>query len=171
MFFVCICVFFAGIDLAFIENGYIYHTKYDTADRILTDSIQRAGMQKHTCVFLCALNLNDVIFYLITCLSSAFISHSLQIDSAHGSLWVCLSVSQGESGHCSSGVVKPAASIVFLFHRHKQMLSICALSPSLTGQHSANFIVSPRTEERIHTQRPRTFTVALALIYFVRPCC
>lgn len=33
----------AGIDLAFIENGFIYHTKYDTADRILTDSIQRAG--------------------------------------------------------------------------------------------------------------------------------
>ncbi|XP_055986560.1 endoplasmic reticulum metallopeptidase 1 [Sorex fumeus] len=32
-----------GIDLAFIENGYIYHTKYDTADRILTGSIQRAG--------------------------------------------------------------------------------------------------------------------------------
>lgn len=32
-----------GIDLAFIENGYIYHTKYDTADRILADSIQRAG--------------------------------------------------------------------------------------------------------------------------------
>lgn len=34
-----------GIDLAFIENGFIYHTKYDTADRILTDSIQRAGTQ------------------------------------------------------------------------------------------------------------------------------
>ncbi|KAM8960090.1 endoplasmic reticulum metallopeptidase 1 [Pelodytes ibericus] len=32
-----------GIDLAFIENGYIYHTKYDTADRIHTDSIRRAG--------------------------------------------------------------------------------------------------------------------------------
>ncbi|XP_044512971.1 endoplasmic reticulum metallopeptidase 1 [Gracilinanus agilis] len=32
-----------GIDLAFIENGYIYHTRYDTPDRILTDSIQRAG--------------------------------------------------------------------------------------------------------------------------------
>ncbi|MBN3279846.1 ERMP1 metallopeptidase, partial [Polyodon spathula] len=32
-----------GIDLAFIENGYLYHTKYDTADRILTDTIQRAG--------------------------------------------------------------------------------------------------------------------------------
>ncbi|XP_056444517.1 endoplasmic reticulum metallopeptidase 1 [Gadus chalcogrammus] len=32
-----------GIDLAFIENGFIYHTNYDTADRILTDSIQRAG--------------------------------------------------------------------------------------------------------------------------------
>ncbi|XP_055036290.2 endoplasmic reticulum metallopeptidase 1 [Misgurnus anguillicaudatus] len=32
-----------GIDLAFIENGFIYHTKYDTADRIHTDSIQRAG--------------------------------------------------------------------------------------------------------------------------------
>lgn len=38
-FFLCVL----GIDLAFIENGYIYHTKYDTADRILTDSIQRAG--------------------------------------------------------------------------------------------------------------------------------
>ncbi|KAL7844964.1 hypothetical protein SRHO_G00235040 [Serrasalmus rhombeus] len=32
-----------GIDLAFIENGFIYHTKYDTPDRIHTDSIQRAG--------------------------------------------------------------------------------------------------------------------------------
>ncbi|XP_015194061.2 endoplasmic reticulum metallopeptidase 1 isoform X2 [Lepisosteus oculatus] len=32
-----------GIDLAFIESGFIYHTKYDTPDRILTDSIQRAG--------------------------------------------------------------------------------------------------------------------------------
>ncbi|MEQ2239481.1 Endoplasmic reticulum metallopeptidase 1 [Ilyodon furcidens] len=32
-----------GIDLAFIENGFIYHTKYDTANRILTGSIQRAG--------------------------------------------------------------------------------------------------------------------------------
>ncbi|KAM3937665.1 endoplasmic reticulum metallopeptidase 1 [Leptodactylus fuscus] len=32
-----------GIDLAFIENGYLYHTKYDTADRIHTDTIQRAG--------------------------------------------------------------------------------------------------------------------------------
>ncbi|KAF4098064.1 endoplasmic reticulum metallopeptidase 1-like [Onychostoma macrolepis] len=32
-----------GIDLAFIENGFLYHTKYDTPDRIHTDSIQRAG--------------------------------------------------------------------------------------------------------------------------------
>lgn len=32
-----------GIDLAFIDNGYVYHTKYDTPDRILTNSIQRAG--------------------------------------------------------------------------------------------------------------------------------
>ncbi|XP_045923098.1 endoplasmic reticulum metallopeptidase 1-like [Micropterus dolomieu] len=32
-----------GIDLAFVENGFIYHTKHDTADRIPTDSIQRAG--------------------------------------------------------------------------------------------------------------------------------
>lgn len=39
-------IIFIGIDLAFIENGFIYHTKYDTADRILTDSIQRAGMQR-----------------------------------------------------------------------------------------------------------------------------
>uniref|UniRef100_A0A8C0FJ50 Endoplasmic reticulum metallopeptidase 1 n=1 Tax=Bubo bubo TaxID=30461 RepID=A0A8C0FJ50_BUBBB len=33
-----------GIDLAFIENGYIYHTEYDTSDRILADSIQRAAI-------------------------------------------------------------------------------------------------------------------------------
>lgn len=42
-------ILFPGIDLAFIENGFIYHTKYDTADRILTDSIQRAGTQTSTC--------------------------------------------------------------------------------------------------------------------------
>ncbi|XP_076020140.1 endoplasmic reticulum metallopeptidase 1 [Genypterus blacodes] len=44
-----------GIDLAFIENGFIYHTKYDTADRILTDSIQRAGD-----------NILAVLKYLVT---------------------------------------------------------------------------------------------------------
>ncbi|XP_061590080.1 endoplasmic reticulum metallopeptidase 1 [Cololabis saira] len=43
-----------GIDLAFIENGFIYHTKYDTADRIHTDSIQRAGD-----------NILDVLKYLL----------------------------------------------------------------------------------------------------------
>uniref|UniRef100_A0A8C1KKX7 Endoplasmic reticulum metallopeptidase 1 n=1 Tax=Cyprinus carpio TaxID=7962 RepID=A0A8C1KKX7_CYPCA len=32
-----------GIDLAFIENGFLYHTKYDTPERIHTNSIQRAG--------------------------------------------------------------------------------------------------------------------------------
>lgn len=50
----CIYVYisFTGIDLAFIENGFIYHTKYDTADRILTDSIQRAGMQIFTSAFI-----------------------------------------------------------------------------------------------------------------------
>uniref|UniRef100_A0A8C4S118 Endoplasmic reticulum metallopeptidase 1 n=1 Tax=Erpetoichthys calabaricus TaxID=27687 RepID=A0A8C4S118_ERPCA len=32
-----------GIDMAFIENGYLYHTRFDTANRILTESIQRAG--------------------------------------------------------------------------------------------------------------------------------
>ncbi|CAM4274204.1 unnamed protein product [Leuciscus chuanchicus] len=32
-----------GIDLAFIENGYLYHTKYDTPERIHIDSIRRAG--------------------------------------------------------------------------------------------------------------------------------
>uniref|UniRef100_A0A8C6SIH7 Endoplasmic reticulum metallopeptidase 1 n=1 Tax=Neogobius melanostomus TaxID=47308 RepID=A0A8C6SIH7_9GOBI len=44
-----------GIDLAFIENGFLYHTKYDTADRILTDSIQRAGD-----------NILSVLKYLVT---------------------------------------------------------------------------------------------------------
>jgi MFS family permease len=32
-----------GIDMAYYINGYVYHTKYDTADRIPDGSIQRAG--------------------------------------------------------------------------------------------------------------------------------
>lgn len=32
-----------GIDFAFINNGYVYHTKYDTANAIPMGSIQRAG--------------------------------------------------------------------------------------------------------------------------------
>lgn len=32
-----------GIDLAFISNGYVYHTKYDNANSIPKGSIQRAG--------------------------------------------------------------------------------------------------------------------------------
>uniref|UniRef100_A0A8C5LN00 Endoplasmic reticulum metallopeptidase 1 n=1 Tax=Leptobrachium leishanense TaxID=445787 RepID=A0A8C5LN00_9ANUR len=59
-----------GIDLAFIENGYIYHTKFDTPDRIHTDSIQRAGD-----------NILGVLKYLAT-------SHQLGDSSAfrHGNM-------------------------------------------------------------------------------------
>ncbi|CAI8010143.1 Endoplasmic reticulum metallopeptidase 1 [Geodia barretti] len=32
-----------GIDMAYFVNGYVYHTAYDTADRIPDGSIQRAG--------------------------------------------------------------------------------------------------------------------------------
>ena len=32
-----------GLDIAYVKNGYIYHTKYDTEDRIPAGSIQRAG--------------------------------------------------------------------------------------------------------------------------------
>lgn len=31
------------MDIAYVKNGYIYHTKYDTEDRIPSGSIQRAG--------------------------------------------------------------------------------------------------------------------------------
>lgn len=55
----CISV---GIDLAFIENGFIYHTKYDTADRILTDSIQRAGKCSLACLCSWLLIVHPIIF-------------------------------------------------------------------------------------------------------------
>jgi len=32
-----------GLDIAYMKNGYVYHTKYDTEDRIPAGSIQRAG--------------------------------------------------------------------------------------------------------------------------------
>ena len=32
-----------GLDIAFIKNGYVYHTDADTADRIPDGSIQRSG--------------------------------------------------------------------------------------------------------------------------------
>ena len=32
-----------GLDIAFIENGYVYHTDQDTPDRIPDGSIQRSG--------------------------------------------------------------------------------------------------------------------------------
>uniref|UniRef100_A0ABK0LFS1 Endoplasmic reticulum metallopeptidase 1 n=1 Tax=Rattus norvegicus TaxID=10116 RepID=A0ABK0LFS1_RAT len=51
-----------GIDLAFIENGYIYHTKYDTADRILIDSIQRAD-SNYVRDFLCGLGITFISWF------------------------------------------------------------------------------------------------------------
>uniref|UniRef100_A0A8C6I5D3 Endoplasmic reticulum metallopeptidase 1 n=1 Tax=Mus spicilegus TaxID=10103 RepID=A0A8C6I5D3_MUSSI len=65
-----------GIDLAFIENGYIYHTKYDTADRILIDSIQRADAN-YMRDFLCGLGITFISWFtsLVTVLIIAvFIS-------------------------------------------------------------------------------------------------
>lgn len=32
-----------GVDIAFISNGYVYHTRYDDAKSIPSGSIQRAG--------------------------------------------------------------------------------------------------------------------------------
>ena len=32
-----------GLDIAYMKNGYVYHTKYDSEDRIPAGSIQRAG--------------------------------------------------------------------------------------------------------------------------------
>eukprot|EP00096_Caligus_rogercresseyi_P010754 TRINITY_DN4013_c0_g1_i1.p1 TRINITY_DN4013_c0_g1~~TRINITY_DN4013_c0_g1_i1.p1 ORF type:complete len:900 (-),score=145.35 TRINITY_DN4013_c0_g1_i1:1936-4635(-) len=32
-----------GLDIAYMKNGYVYHTKYDTEDKITPGSIQRAG--------------------------------------------------------------------------------------------------------------------------------
>lgn len=60
--------------------------------------------------------------------------------------------------------LKTAANTVFV-SQNKCMLSVCALSPwSQTGQHSADVTISQRTKKCIHTKRPQTFTVALALV-------
>ena len=32
-----------GLDIAYMKNGYVYHTKYDTEAAIPAGSIQRAG--------------------------------------------------------------------------------------------------------------------------------
>lgn len=32
-----------GLDLAYIRNGYVYHTKYDTVAHVTQESLQRAG--------------------------------------------------------------------------------------------------------------------------------
>ena len=32
-----------GLDIAFVKNGYVYHTRYDDAKSIPDGSIQRAG--------------------------------------------------------------------------------------------------------------------------------
>lgn len=85
-FSLCLFLCLTGIDLAFIENGFIYHTKYDTADRILTDSIQRAGMQisPHASTYT----------YVYVYLFCKYIRRML----ADG----CVCLSQGGTGHCSS---------------------------------------------------------------------
>ncbi|KAM3846159.1 endoplasmic reticulum metallopeptidase 1 isoform 2-T2 [Vipera latastei] len=71
-----------GIDLAFIENGYIYHTKYDTVDRILTDSIQRAAIN-YMKEFAVALGFTVLSFFVtltgifLVALFISFIGQSL----------------------------------------------------------------------------------------------
>ena len=32
-----------GLDIAYMKNGYVYHTKYDSEERIPAGSVQRAG--------------------------------------------------------------------------------------------------------------------------------
>ena len=38
-----ICLLNNNLDIAYMKNGYVYHTKYDTEERIPKGSIQRAG--------------------------------------------------------------------------------------------------------------------------------
>ena len=33
----------SGLDVAFVRNGYVYHTRFDDVDRIDPGSVQRAG--------------------------------------------------------------------------------------------------------------------------------
>jgi len=39
-----------GLDIAYMKNGYVYHTVYDTEENIPAGSIQRAGSVPVQCV-------------------------------------------------------------------------------------------------------------------------
>lgn len=34
---------FAGVDIAYVENGYVYHTHYDRVEQIQRGTLQRSG--------------------------------------------------------------------------------------------------------------------------------
>ncbi len=105
-------------------------------------------------------------------LSCAFIYHSLQIDSAHVSWWVCLTLK--ESVVTAAVDRRKQLSTPFFCHRHKRTLSVSALGPSFRLVSTLLISLFPRelrnayihSSHRLLLSHPRLPRASVLLNYF-----